>query len=277
MRWSSLAAVLPLLAVSLLLPPTVGSADYKRISVYSTIATYSLPVVDRQGREYVGLLEILEPLGSVSSRADREKWKLRYKKVDGEFTLDRSQARIGGRDVDLGGAFILESGRGFVPLSSLPAILPKFLGGPVTLRIASRRLFVGNVTTQFTVNLVATTPPRLIFNFTAPVNPMVSTEPGHLRLTFRRDPVVSGSAQEWKFDDRTISSVIFSENNGAAEITVNSTASLMANFSAAGRTITVSSPAPISAPEAPSSALRPSVAPPPAAPGSGGAAATARR
>lgn len=267
MRWSSLAA-LPLLAASLLLPLTIGSADDKRISVYSTLANYNLPVLDRQGREYVGLLEILEPLGSVSSRADREKWRLRYRKVDAEFTADKSRARIAGRDVDLGGPFLLESGRGFVPLSSLPTILPKFLGGPVVFRADARRLFVGSVATQFTVDLVKTTPPRLVFNFTNPVNPTVSTEPGHLRMTFNRDPLVSGNTQEWKFDDRTIPSVVFSENNGAAQITVNTTASLMANFSAAGRTITVTSPAPISAPTTPSTSLGPGVTPPPAAPGS---------
>ena len=42
-------------------------ADEKHVSVYSPVATYTLPVLDRAGHEYVGLLELLEPLGRVSS------------------------------------------------------------------------------------------------------------------------------------------------------------------------------------------------------------------
>jgi len=39
------------------------AAEEKHISVYSPVAIYTLPVLDRSGREYVGLLELLEPLG----------------------------------------------------------------------------------------------------------------------------------------------------------------------------------------------------------------------
>jgi hypothetical protein len=46
------------------------SADEKHISVYSPVAIYTLPVLERAGREYVGLLELLEPLGRVSSRTN---------------------------------------------------------------------------------------------------------------------------------------------------------------------------------------------------------------
>jgi N-acetylmuramoyl-L-alanine amidase len=267
MRWSRSATVLLLLAVCLFLPPAVDSADEKRISVYSTLANYSLPVVDRDGREYVGLLEILEPLGSVSSRVDAQRWKLRYKKIEAEFTVQKSRARIAGHDTDMPAPFILENGRGLVPLSSLPAILPKFLGGPVTLRENARRLFVGGVSTQVTVDLVKTTPPRLLFNFSGPVNPNISTEPGHLRMTFTRDPVIAGNTQ-WKFDDQSIPSATFSENNGAAEITVNSAAPLMASFTAGGRTITVTNPPALSAPTPPNTAARSATSAPPPAPGS---------
>ena len=47
------------------------SADEKHISVYSPAAIYTLPVLDRAGHEYVGLLELLEPLGRVSSQTGR--------------------------------------------------------------------------------------------------------------------------------------------------------------------------------------------------------------
>ncbi len=55
-----------LLAVVTLLP-AAPSADEKQLSVYSPVATYTLPVLERSGHEYVGLLELLEPLGRVSS------------------------------------------------------------------------------------------------------------------------------------------------------------------------------------------------------------------
>jgi N-acetylmuramoyl-L-alanine amidase len=86
-------------------------------------------------------------------------------------------------------------------------------------------------------------------------------------MTFARDPVVTGNTQ-WKFDDQTIPSATFTENNGAAEITVNSAAPLMASFTAAGRTITVTNPPPLSAPTPPSTVARTGISAPPPAPGS---------
>jgi N-acetylmuramoyl-L-alanine amidase len=242
MRWSSRPIVLAVFAISLFMPLTSDSADEARISIYSTVANYSLPVVDRQGQQYVGLLEILEPLGKVSSRSDGNRWKIHYNEIDGEFTTGKTRGRVGGRNVDLTSAFLLENGRGMVPLASLAIVLPRFLGGPVQFHDTARRLFIGNVATQFTVDFVKTTPPRLVLNFSAPVNPTISTEPGHLRMSFTRDPVLSVSAKEWKSDDRSISSVTFLENNGAADITVSGQAALMASFSAGGRTITVTNP-----------------------------------
>ena len=47
--------------------PVATSADEKLVAVYSAVATYTLPVIERGGHEYVGLLELLEPLGRVSA------------------------------------------------------------------------------------------------------------------------------------------------------------------------------------------------------------------
>jgi hypothetical protein len=41
-----------------------GAVPEKHLAVYSTAANYSLPVVQRQGQDYVGLLELLDPLGT---------------------------------------------------------------------------------------------------------------------------------------------------------------------------------------------------------------------
>ena len=76
------------------------AAEEKHISVYSPVAIYTLPVLDRAGREYVGLLELLEPLGRVSSQLDGRRWELRYNAVDAEFVAGKTRARIHGRNFD---------------------------------------------------------------------------------------------------------------------------------------------------------------------------------
>ncbi len=240
--WSGLGGVLaPILVILIALP--AGSADEKRIAIYSTSAHYSLPVADRNGREYVGLLEVLEPLGTVTSRTDGLHWKVRYNNAEAEFTANQNRAKVQGRDFDLTGNFLLESGRGLVPTNTLGTLLPRILGGPVTLNESSRRLFIGNVATHFTAQLSHTTPPRLVMNFTAPVNPTIATEPGKLRMTFTGEPVATPGSPTLTFGDKTIPSASYSENNGTAEITVNGGVALMASFSNDGRTITIA-PAP---------------------------------
>lgn len=234
-------SLVALLLAAAILP--AGSADEKKIAIYSTVANYVLPVVDREAREYVGLLEAIEPLGNVSSRTDGLHWKLRFNDTDADFTAGKNRVRIRGRDVDMSGNFLLESGRGLVPVISLSTLLPRILAGPVTFNPVSRRLFIGNVATHFTAQLSRTTPPRLVMNFTSPVNPTIATEPGKLRMSFKREPVVAPGTPTLTFDDTAIPSAAYFESNGVAEIIVNGTVPLMASFSNDGRTITIA-PAP---------------------------------
>ena len=219
------------------------TTDQKRLSIYSSVATYTLPVTDRAGREYVGLLEVLEPLGRVSARVEGQHWKMRFNDSDGDFVSGRTRAKVRGRDLDLGGPFLVENSRGMVPLSSLSTLLPRFLGNPVNLHEAARRLFIGDIATQVTAQLDSSTPPRLVLNFTAPVNPTISTEPGKLRMFFTREPLVPPGGMSLTFDNSTISQANFSESNGTAELTVAASAPLMASFSNNGRTITVTAAA----------------------------------
>src|SRR5271169_3869422 len=177
---------LPLFLSSVLL----SGAPEKHLSVYSVAANYSLPLVQRDGHDYVGLLEVLEPLGRVSARTDGTRWHLRYYREEDDFQAGKTRCRIQGRDLDMPAKFLVENNRGLVSVSSLSSLLPKILGGPVTLHEESGRLFIGSVATHFTASLAGDSPPRLVFNFTAPVNPTVATEPGALRMTFSREPVV---------------------------------------------------------------------------------------
>jgi N-acetylmuramoyl-L-alanine amidase len=248
MRWSD---NLPRLRLSLFLFALLtiaaallvsGSSEEKRISVYASIANYSLPVVQRNNLDYVGLLELLEPLGAVNARVNGDHWKFRFNDAESEFVAGKIRARIRGNDFDLPSVFLLEKGRGLVPLSSLNTLLPRILGGPVTFNQGARRLFVGNVAVHFTAQIDKTPPAKLVMNFTSPVNPTISTEPGKLRMVFTHEPVVAPGSPTLTFDSKVIPSASFMESNGAAEIEVASNVPVMATFSNDGRTITIAAP-----------------------------------
>lgn len=221
-------------------PSAPLSADDKHISVYSPVASYTLPVLDRSGREYVGLLELLEPLGRVSTQSDGRRLRLRYNAVDADFFAGKTRAKIHGRDFDFGAPFLIENSRGLVPLSSLSALLSRFLGTPVNFRESARRLFIGIAGIQPSFRLDAGNPPRLLLNFSAPVNPTISTEPGQLRMVFKRDPVVSPGSQSISFDNKVITHASYSENNGDAELDVAANEPLMASFADDRKTIVIS-------------------------------------
>lgn len=248
-----------------------GAPAEKHLSVYSLAANYSVPLVQREGHDYVGLLELLEPLGRVSGKAEGARWRLRYNNAESNFQAGKNRAQVVGRDADLGGAFLLENRRGLVPVGSLGALLPRILGGPVTLHEASDRLFIGSAATHFTASLASDNPPRLVFHFSAPVNPSIANEPGALHMTFSREPLVSPASSTLTFGSKGIPSASYGEANGSAVVTVNATVPVMASFGNDGRTITVAATAAAQSPSAPGSApgtqaAGPSPAPAPATP-----------
>lgn len=102
-------------------------------------------------------------------------------------------------------------------------------------------------------------------NFTSPVNPMIATEPGKLRMVFTREPLVPPGSQTLTFNSPAIPSATFQENNGAAEIAVNGPVPLFASFSNEGRTITIT-PAPQAAPHAQAPATQPAARAPAVSP-----------
>jgi N-acetylmuramoyl-L-alanine amidase len=230
-------------AFLLLLAPAAPAAE-KRISVYSPQTSYSLPVLEREGRDYVGLLEVLEPLGNVGAIPNGKKWKLRFNQADAEFTDGKTRAKIRGRDLDLAAPFRLENGRGLVPSSSLSALLAQITASSnISFHEAARRLFVGNVSVRYTAELTKGPPPQLTLTFTSAVNPTVATEPGKVHLTFAREPLQAGSTTSTTFDDKSITALSYLENNGAAELLVTTSVPLLATFRNEGRTVTLS-PAP---------------------------------
>jgi N-acetylmuramoyl-L-alanine amidase len=236
------------------------AAQEKHLSVYSLAANYSVSIVERDGRDYIGLLDVLEPLGRVTARSDGPHWRLHYNNVEGDFQVGKNRARVQGREADLGAKFLFYNDRGLIPVASLGSLLPRLLGGPVTLHEESGRLFIGGVGTHFTASLAGQNPQRLVFNFTAPVNPTIATEAGTLRMTFTREPLVGPASPTLTFGNKAIPSASYSETNGTAVVTVNLTVPVMASFSNEGRTITISPTASSAASTAAQNAQQPSTA-----------------
>jgi N-acetylmuramoyl-L-alanine amidase len=251
-RWLSILIVV---VASVLL--VSGAPDDRQLSVYSSIANYSVGVETRNAADYVGLLEILEPLGTVSAKIGGHHWRLRFNTVEAEFTDGKKRAKIQGSDFDLPSNFLLSDGRGIVPVASLPTLLPRLLGGPVAFHDAGRRLFIGDAAIHFSTQIYKSNPPVLVLTFTAPVNPTIATEPGQLSMRFTKDGVIGPASPTILFDSKIISSATFQESNGTAELLISATVPLMASFSNGNRTITIA---------APPSANTPPVAPPPASP-----------
>lgn len=231
---------LALLLAILTVLPAATPAEEKQLSIYAPVATYTLPVVERAGHEYIGLLELLEPLGRVSSESSGKRVSIRFDAMDAEFDAGRTGARIHGRDLNLTAPFLIENSRGLVPLASLAAILQRFLGAPVSFHESARRLFIGDVGIRPSFQLESAPQPRLMLNFSSTVNPTISTEPGKLRMVFKRDAVVSPGSQTISFESQVITQASYSEANGLAELDVTATIPLIASFSNSGKTITLS-------------------------------------
>ena len=268
MRWIEVSSAQRTIAIliSILLFLAAAPPAEKRISIYSNVATYTLPVLDRSGREYVGLLEMLEPLGRVNAEAQGHRFILRFNNIDGEFQAGKTRGKIRGHSFDLSAPLLIENSRGLVSLDSLSTLLPRFLGMPVNFHENARRLFIGDISTQVQPQLDSTNPPRLVLNFTAAVNPTISTEPGKLRMVFTRDPLVPPGTQLLTFDNKIITRADYAENNGAAELTISGTAPLMASFSNNGRTITVTAAPQTASGAVPPGTSAPTPIPPPANP-----------
>jgi N-acetylmuramoyl-L-alanine amidase len=254
--------VISRIAISLILLSLLVSGatpEEKRIAIFSRVTSYSLPIIDVGGQEYSGFLEVLEPLGTVSAKADNKHWKLRYNHLEIEFTPNETRVRINGSNFELGSPFLMQNGRGLVPVSSLGPLLSRTLGGPVTFNPASRRIFIGNVAVHFTAQILTSqvsTGPTLVMNFSAPVNPTIATDASKLHMSFAHDPIVPSGTQTLTFNNQAISSAIYEEGNGAAEITIIGASPLFAKFSDDRKTITIAG-APAVAAQAPASASTP--------------------
>jgi N-acetylmuramoyl-L-alanine amidase len=252
------------------------SPGQNQLTVYSSQVSYSVPLLDMNGQPYAGLVELLEPLGSVDARADGKKYKLHFTPPGGralevQFTAGKDKGKVRGNGYKLPANFVLQNGRGYVPLAVTSELISKLLATDAELHPGPRRLFIGNVQVHYTLELHQGNPSRLLLGFSSPVNPSIATEPGRVRLTFRREPIVSSGPENVPYSDPLITGVNFSEHDGLVELDVTGKAPMMANFADGGKTIIITGapapvPAPQEAPPPPAPANPQTTAPPPRPP-----------
>jgi len=231
-----------------------AQAESRQLAVFSLQATYSVPLVDINGLPYVGLVEVLEPLGSVDARRDGKKYKVQFtppggKKAELQFNEGRDKGKVRGNNFKIAANFAFQGERGYIPLGSVSSLLAQLLSTQIVLHQASQRLFIGGSETRYSLDLRKGTPSRLLIGFSSPVNPTIATEPGYVHLKFQRAPVVSSGNDSVTFDDPVLTGAFFSEHDGMAQLDITGKGALMANFADGGKTIIVTA-APITAVEA---------------------------
>jgi N-acetylmuramoyl-L-alanine amidase len=214
------------------------------LSVYARQAYYSVPQLNINNQSYIGLVELLEPLGNVDARLDGKKLKLKFtapgsKEVELQFQDNKEKGKVKGTNIKLPTNFAVQNGRGYIPVAAVSEVLAQTLGQLIRFNAAGQRLFIGDVGERFSLELRGGTPSKLFVSFDAPVNPTISTEQGHIRFTFRKDPVIPG-VEHATYGDSAITGARFSEHDGVGELDVTGNAPLMANFADGGKTIVIS-------------------------------------
>jgi N-acetylmuramoyl-L-alanine amidase len=249
MRWNKPVLALGLaLAMVLLCSVTfiAGAAPEQQLTVYAAQASYSLLVIDRGGKPYIAVTDLLTPLGASSPQLKGKEWRLELNKAEARFTEDKDKALIRGHQADLSGKVLVEEGRLLVPMEAALPLLSRLLNTTVDFHQPSRRIFVGNTLTHFHAEFKNQEQPVLLLNFSQPVKPDTSHEQDRTTLTFHKEPLIS-SANKQQFADGAIQSLTYSEENGTALLTVTGNAALQITRSDDGKTITLQPEKPVPA------------------------------
>ncbi len=241
--------------VLVVLCSTTLLAQQQNLSVYAPQMYYQVSIVDHQGKDYVGLIDLLEPIGRVESRLDGKKWKLRFTgtgpTVEAEFQDGKRTAKIRSNDFDLGANFVLQGDRGYIPAASLPNLLPRMIDRTADLHASARRLFIGASAVKLSLELLHA-PNHLVATFPNPVSPQISSDGTHLQIVFSRDPIVPSATGVVNYNEAPFASSSMAEADGTTTLSVTGTAPLQAHFSEGGKTLTISAVVSQAPPTAPS-------------------------
>jgi N-acetylmuramoyl-L-alanine amidase len=226
-------------ALLLSLLAAVCVAQPRQLSVYAPQTSYQVGILVRSGVDYVGLTDLLEPLGRLESNVRGNKVTLTFNGVEAEFQEGTRQARAGvNSKLQMNANFLLVDGRGYIPVEWIAQLLPVLAGQPVEFHAKSGHLFIGGPQLRFSAEL-RHSPTRLVLSFPAPVNPSIQVEKGRVHLFFHREAVVSGGADNVHYGDPFLLGTTFTEQPGGAEFVATVQQPATASIGDGGRTVTI--------------------------------------
>jgi N-acetylmuramoyl-L-alanine amidase len=229
--------------------PGFAAGEEKRLTVYYSGGSFTLPVSTVDKQDYVGAYELFEPMATTVLKLDGRKAKLQVNGAELEFTDGSNRLFIKKKRYDLSSKALVQSGRPMLALGDITGLLARALGESVNFHETGRRLFIGNTGSQFSATLKPASSngaegAALVLSFPSAVSPRIFAEGNQLRMVFQNEPILAGS-ENVRYNDPLISALSYAENNGAAEIVVSGTAPLLASFSGGGQIISISAaPAP---------------------------------
>jgi N-acetylmuramoyl-L-alanine amidase len=243
------------IAAGLCWPLAVSSAaPEQQLTVYTAQASYSLPVVEREGRPYISLVDLLSPLGASTPTVKGKEWKAQLNKTEVRLTEGKDKGLIRGNQFDLDGKVRVEDQHVLVPMAAALPLLTRLLNVNVDFHQPSRRLFVGNISSRFSASFKGGDTPSLTLNFSQPVYPdanhdedrsgLLFTHTNRTTLIFKKEPVVADASKQ-EFAEGAIQSMVFTEENGRALLTVTGNAHLNIVRSDDHKTITLQPAAPV--------------------------------
>src|SRR3954468_17841011 len=110
-KWRRSALLTFALLAFLLLRPVGRAADDKRLTVFSPQGNYSVAIVDRDGRAYVAISELLDPLGHPEVRVEGDRIRVTAGAAQAELREGQSKVKVGKTELDLGAKVAVEGSR----------------------------------------------------------------------------------------------------------------------------------------------------------------------
>jgi len=229
------------ITIVLLLLTAGFAAEPRRIAVYTPQTNYQVDILVRDGVDYVGVTDLLEPLGRLESRANGSKFTLIFNGNAADFQDGKRQYRTSSSNkLELASNFLVIDRRGYIPVASIVQLLPHIADTTAEYHAVPRRLFVGSTQFRFAAEL-RHGPSRLVLTFPVPVNPSSMIEKNRVRLIFRREPVVSNGADSVSYSgDPFLVSSSFSEIPEGAEFIASVLQPAVVSVGDGGHTVTIS-------------------------------------
>ena len=211
--------------------------EEKHLAIFGPQSSFSVPIVERDGKDYVALGEVLQKLGPLEAFPANDKLKLRFNSLDADLQHGESTVEIEGNPVKTAGKVLIENAQALVPLQGLPKLLQYFVNTGVVYRADSHRLFLGDSGVRFGLELSKGDSTQLILSFNTPVNPQISAEPGKLKIVFAKDALLMAT-QRWQFDDDVITSADYFDG-AEPQLMISSTQPLLATFADNGKRMVI--------------------------------------